>query len=464
MMQYFSDLGIKGNRAALLWGASDTSNSYPAMVKLTQEIAKSFGEELPNGFVSEVGKYFVNYAKEKHIVNPHILEQVNIRGKTKLSKSIQAVEKHLGDWISGPEEVTRTWAFTTLAHYLHSAGIPKEKAAEMAEVATSISMVDYSRQSRAMIYNRLGMLGDMAATVTTFKHNAYTQLATYGFNKAPKTALTMATLQLLMGGLVGMYAVDDVDDMLGVLKTMFPEALKDVQGLKESIMRNASEFWAFGGISAASRKIMPEGIDLGTKFSMDNLFPDSPMEALFPLFSVIANTTEAGKKFLIAPTVTNAAGVMYPMMPATIKGAMENTIFSDDKGGYIPSKTDQLKTRRSENEQRLRLLGLRSLDERKESELVFRTRNSRLRDEELQKRYLEQVRTYSRSGNPEKMAQAVVKYMSNGGEWRSINAFIEKSARERILDEVQRLSPKTFNTIRQQLQQQELQQFQKDLQ
>lgn len=464
MMQYFSDLGIKGNRGALAWGASDTANSYPAMVKLTKEIAKSLGEELPNGFVSEVGKYFVDYAKEKHIVNPHILEQVNIRGKNKASKMLQGVEEHLGNWISGPEEVTRTWAFTTLAHYLHSAGIPKEKAAEMAEVATSISMVDYSRQSRAMIYNRLGMLGDMAATVTTFKHNAYTQLATYGFNKAPKTALTMATIQLLMGGLVGMYAVDDVDDMLGMLKSMFPEALKDVQGLKEYIMRNADEFWAFGGLSSVSRKIMPEGIDLGTKFSMDNLFPDSPMEALFPLFSVLANTGEATKKFAMAPTATNAAGVAYPMMPAAIKGAMENTIFSDKEGGYIPSKTDQLKTRRSDNEQRLRLLGLRSLDERKESELIFRTRNSRLRDEELQQRYLDQIRTYNRSGNAEGLGQAVVKYMSNGGEWRNINTFIEKANRERVLDEVQRLSPKTLKTIRQQMQQQELGEFQQDLQ
>lgn len=464
MMQYFSDLGIKGNRGALAWGASDTANSYPAMVKLTKEIAKSLGEELPNGFVSEVGKYFVDYAKEKHIVNPHILEQVNIRGKNKASKMLQGVEEHLGNWISGPEEVTRTWAFTTLAHYLHSAGIPKEKAAEMAEVATSISMVDYSRQSRAMVYNRLGMLGDMAATVTTFKHNAYTQLATYGFNKAPKTALTMATIQLLMGGLVGMYAVDDVDDMLGMLKSMFPEALKDVQGLKEYIMRNADEFWAFGGLSSVSRKIMPEGIDLGTKFSMDNLFPDSPMEALFPLFSVLANTGEATKKFAMAPTATNAAGVAYPMMPAAVKGAMENTIFSDKEGGYIPSKTDQLKTRRSDNEQRLRLLGLRSLDERKESELVFRTRNSRLRDEELQQRYLDQIRTYNRSGNAKGLGQAVVKYMSNGGEWRNINTFIEKANRERVLDEVQRLSPKTLKTIRQQMQQQELGEFQQDLQ
>lgn len=465
MMQYFADLGIQGNKGqSLSFGLWDTANHSPKMRMLAQIAAKNLGESLPDGFISDVGQYFNKYAEENHIINPHILEKTDLYSKNPALRTIQKADEKLGGTISRPEEMTRRWAFNTLAHYLYSAGFPKEKAAEMAEVATSISMVDYSRQSRPMIYNRLGMLGDMASTVTTFKHNAYTQLATYGVNKAPKTVLTMMGIQLLLGGLVGMYALDDADDVWSVAKSLFPETLKDTPGIKEMIMRNADEFWAFGGLAAGSRFIMPEGIDIGTKFSMDNLFPDSAAEAMFPLLSALVQTGEGVGKFALAPTKANAAGIVYPMMPAPIKGVMESTVFSDEKGGYIPSKTDQLKTKRSFNEQMLRsTTGMRSLDERKESEIVFRTKNSRLRDEQLQQRYLDQAKTYSRDGDKKKTAQAIVKYMSNGGEWRNVNSFLERTYRGFVLDEIQRLSPKTLKTIRQQQQQLDLMEFQKDM-
>jgi len=465
MMQYFADLGIQGNKGqSLTFGLWDTANYSPKMRMLAQIAAKNLGESLPDGFVSDVGQYFNKYAEENHIINPHILEKTDLYSKNPALRIIQKADEKLGGTISRPEEMTRRWAFNTLAHYLYSAGFPKEKAAEMAEVATSISMVDYSRQSRPMIYNRLGMLGDMASTVTTFKHNAYTQLATYGFNKAPKTLMTMMGIQLLLGGLVGMYALDDADDVWSVIRSIAPETFKDTPGIKEFIMRNADEFWAFGGLAAGSRYIMPEGIDIGTKFSMDNLFPDSAAEAMFPLLSSLVETGKAAGKFALAPTATNAAGVAYPMMPAPVKGLMETTVFSDGKGGYIPSKTDQLKTKRSLNEQILRsTTGMRSLDERKESEIVFRTKNSRLRDEQLQQRYLDQAKTYSRDGDKKKTAQAIVKYMSNGGEWRNVNSFLERTYRGFVLDEIQRLSPKTLKTIRQQQQQLDLMEFQKDM-
>lgn len=370
----------------------------------------------------------------------------------------------MGKSISWAEEKTRRQAFMTLAHYLYSSGLPKEKAAEMAEVATSIAMVDYSRHSRAMIYNRLGMLGDMAATVTTFKHNAYTQLATYGFNKAPKTMFRMALIQLMLAGAVGMYAVDELEDLVNLLRWIAPESMKGVQGPKEALIRNTPEWFAFGGLSAGSRAIVPEGIDIGTKFSMDNLFPDSPIEALFPLFSSLANTAEAVGKAKSAPTFENIAGIAYPMAPAPVKGLMENFIYTDDKGRYVPSKTDQAKTQRSDNEQRIRLSGMRSLDERKESEIAFRTKSNRLRDQELQQKYLDKMRTYARAGDGKSVAENAAKYMINGGQWTQINTFLDKAARDRVLTEVQRLSPKSFNTIRQQMQQQELQQFQQDVQ
>jgi len=465
MMQYFADLGIQGNKGqSLTFGLWDAAHHSPKMKALAQMAAKNLGENLPDGFVSDVGKYFNKYAEDNHIIDPHILEKTDLYSKNPALKLIQKADEKLGGTISRPEKMTRLWAFNILAHYLYSAGFPKEKAAEMSEVATSISMVDYSRQSRPMIYNRLGMLGDMASTVTTFKHNAYTQLATYGVNKAPKTVLTMMGIQLLLGGLVGMYALDDADDVWSMAKSLFPETLKDTPGIKEMIMRNADEFWAFGGLAAGSRFIMPEGIDIGTKFSMDNLFPDSAAEAMFPLLSALVQTGEGIGKFALAPTATNAAGIAYPMMPAPIKGVMESTVFSDEKGGYIPSKTDQLKTKRSFNEQMLRsTTGMRSLDERKESEIVFRTKNSRLRDEQLQQRYLDQAKTYSRDGDKKKTAQAIVKYMSNGGEWRNVNSFLERTYRGFVLDEIQRLSPKTLKTIRQQQQQLDLMEFQKDM-
>lgn len=464
MMKYMEEVGLQGNAAmATLWGTSDSVNSHPYMKKFAEQYAKMNGEKLPDGFQTELGSYFNKYAEENHIIQPHILEKTDIYSANPTVKKIQQADEMMGKSISWAEEKTRRQAFMTLAHYLASSGLPKEKAAEMAEVATSIAMVDYSRHSRAMLYNRLGMLGDMAATVTTFKHNAYTQLATYGFNKAPKTVFRMALIQLMLAGAVGMYAVDELDDLFNVLRSIAPESMKGVQGPKEALIRNTPEWLAFGGLSAGSRMIVPEGIDIGTKFSMDNLFPDSPIEALFPLFSSLANTAEAVGKAKGAPTFENVAGIAYPMAPAPVKGLMENFIYTDEKGRYVPSKTDQAKTQRSDNEQRIRLSGMRSLDERKESEVAFRTKSNRLRDQELQQKYLDKMRTYARAGDGESVAENAAKYMINGGQWTQVNTFLDKAGRDRVLTEVQRLSPKSFNTVRQQIQQQELQQFQKDV-
>jgi hypothetical protein len=465
MMKYMEEVGLKGDAAmATLWGTSDSVNSHPYMKKFAEQYAKMNGEKLPDGFQTELGAFFNKYAEENHIIQPHILEKTDIYSANPTVKKIQQADEVMGKSISWAEEKTRRQAFMTLAHYLYSSGLPKEKAAEMAEVATSIAMVDYSRHSRAMIYNRLGMLGDMAATVTTFKHNAYTQLATYGFNKAPKTMFRMALIQLMLAGAVGMYAVDDLDDLFNVLRGIAPESMKGVQGPKEFLIRNTPEWLAFGGLSAGSRAIVPEGIDIGTKFSMDNLFPDSRIEALFPLFSFLANTAEAVGKAKSAPTFENVVGVAYPMAPAPVKGLMENFIYTDDKGRYVPSKTDQAKTQRSDNEQRIRLFGMRSLDERKESEIAFRTKSNRLRDQELQQKFLDKMRTYARAGDGEGVAENAAKYMINGGQWTQVNTFLDKAGRDRVLTEVQRLSPKSFNTVRQQIQQQELQQFQQDVQ
>ena len=464
MMTYFHELGFKGNfTAALFHGSIDALSNRPGMKELSQKVAKNFGEKFPNGFQTDVGEYFNTYATENHVVTPHIMDKTALKSKNMVARGIQNVDHFASDSISKLEEGTRRWAFNTLAHYLYDSGVPKEKAAEMAEIATSIAMVDYSRQGRAMVYNKLGMLGDMAATVTSFKHNAFTQLFTYASSSAPKTLMVMLGIQGLLGGLTGMYAVDEVDQIWKFVQGMAPETLGDLPGVKEFLIRHTPEALAFGGLSAGSRIIMPEGIDFGSKFSMDNAFPDSLSEALFPLMSTLTNTIQAAGKAKNAPTFENVSGVAYPMMPAPVKGLMENFLYSDDKGNFISPKTDQAKTNRSTNEKRLRGLGMRSLDERIESEVTFRTKAKRLREAEQQKQALANIRSYARAGDPKGIAKNVIKYVEGGGTPAQVNNFLIGAAGDRVQSEIQRLSPKTFNTIKQQMQQMDLQQFQQDI-
>lgn len=464
MMTYFHELGFKGNfTAALFHGSVDALSNRPGMKELSQRVAKSYGEKFPNGFQTDVGEYFNNYATENHVVTPHIMDKTALKSKNMVARGIQNVDHFASDSISKLEEGTRRWAFNTLAHYLYDSGVPKEKAAEMAEIATSIAMVDYSRQGRAMVYNKLGMLGDMAATVTSFKHNAFTQLFTYASSSAPKTLMVMLGIQAFLGGLTGMYAVDEVDQIWKFVQGMAPDTLGDLPGVKEFLIRHTPEALAFGGVSAGSRIIMPEGIDFGSKFSMDNAFPDSLSEALFPLMSTLTNTIQAVGKAKNAPTFENVSGVAYPMMPAPVKGLMENFLYSDDKGNFISPKTDQAKTNRSTNEKRLRGLGMRSLDERIESEVTFRTKAKRLREAEQQKQALANIRSYARAGDPKGIAKNVIKYVEGGGTPAQVNNFLIGAAGDRVQSEIQRLSPKTFNTIKQQMQQMDLQQFQQDI-
>ena len=449
MIARFKDLGLEGSatRSAHL-GMSDTIGQTFA----AKELAKQFG--MPEGFITEEGKFFNEYATKNHIATPHILEKTDLYSKNATIRALQKADEIVGKSISHPEEVTRRATFNILAHYLFDSGIPKEKAAEMAEIATSIAMVDYSAQGRPMVYNKLGLLGQMAATVTTFKHNAYTQLATYAKYQSPRALATMVGMQLFMGGLLGMYAVDEVDQVLKFIYGFIP-GMKATPSVKEYIMRETPEALAYGGPASMT------GLDFSSKFALDNMFPDSLSEALFPLISSVMNTGKAVGKFASAPTLQTAAGVAYPLSPAPIKGALENTVFSEGNS-YINPKTDKKDFERTEGDKAARLFGFHTMKERKASDLEFQTRDRELRLKEQQDGYLEKMRTYARAKDMDSAMEVAVKWAQGGGNVQQLPAFFTQAAKDRIQDKVQRLNQKSLNTVSQQQKQMHLQQFKKD--
>jgi len=464
MINFFKDQGLNKASGKQALGLAILDSSVYSMYN-SEAGRKSFeamGFKEPP--ISDVGKYFNDYVTDNHITTPHILEKTDMYSGNPVLKSIQWTDKKLGDTISKPEEITRRTAFNTLAHYLYASGLSKENAAEMAEVATSIAMVDYSRSGRPMVFNKAGILGDMAATVNTYKHNAFTQMAIYGTDN-PRALATMLLSQFFMGGLVGFYAVDEVDELWQMIRDNLPgmdKDFRDLPSLKETMIRNTPEWVAFGGASALTRGFVPEGVDISAKYSMDNAFGDSLAEVMFPLFSILGRTAEAAGKAAGAPTFENISGVAYPMVPSAGRGLMENFLYTED-GAYVPPRTDKKDVNRTFNEQALRVAGMKSLDERKKTEIEFRFRDTEMREKEQQKSSLEKMRSYARAKDQEKVMEQAVKYVVNGGEPRQVMAFLTQAQKDMVLDKVQRLNQKSLSTRRQQEMQMRLEAFKREM-
>lgn len=312
----------------------------------------------------------LKYAEDRDIFNVQMADHTKDINESRVKKGF---DKLADANIVVPEALTRGASFLFYAHALHDAGIPAKDVFSAAEHMTSFSMVDYRPIERPMGYAKLGWVGDLASTLTRYKHNQLSQAAFYAREgireKRAASTLPIAAFvgtSLAMGGIMGFFGYNEADSAYQLFSKY---VLKKPDSITNHLLSgNVPTALTHGVFSLA-------GLDMTTRFSNANIIPDTLGGAILPYGSAVLDMAASTGNFVMDPTSeTRQKQMIKSWAPQSAQGLIENTMMTGkDKDGkplYI-NHTDgpnfgKGRVSRDEHTMALRNFGFRDVNESKE--------------------------------------------------------------------------------------------------
>ena len=373
---------------------------------------------------------------------------------------VETLEKSVGATISQPEMVARSITFAAFVNALEPLYKNQQALFDAAADKTKEVLGDYEHAQKALIFQRMGMIGNAASTLQTFIINQlgqiwnYTKLAKEG---NPKPLLYLMGMQFLVAGATGMIGVDDLDDLWSNTKKILPHDIyikvKDFS-IKESMLTGLGKTGAYGPLSTQT------GVNLYTRFSVADTLKMAPFQddattlgqSLAPflvdggkriaaLYSLMTDSSEASRK---------EAG--YVLTPSGLRGLYEEIVPEMKRGDLVMSPKDLSKGNIRREDSKTRMLGFRGLNEQIEMDRSFDTRN---REKELSDRQKEASELFKKGlvlGNAEDMAKGITRYQELGQDprilIRGIDQALVAASLSRIEREIMKGKTGNINTMR----------------
>lgn len=369
--QLLQPLQVHPAMVTLLHGRGLEFNSAKAQVSATGTYMNAVLHGVDAGKLSEFDKSAVQYADQMGVFDVKMSDHTK---DINASKYKDAYDTLADINITAPEHLTRGMSFLFYAHALKDAGIPSKDIFGAAENMTNMTMVNYHPIERPMGYAKLGWIGDVASSLTRYKHNQYSQLAFYAregirADNGIKSSVPMAAFlgtSLAFGGAMGFFAYNEAD---AAYQAFMEHVMKKPDNLTNRILKsNMPEVLSHGVFSTL-------GLDMTSRFSNANLLPDSPAQAIMPYGSAVMDMAQQTGKWALDPTNDfKAKQMVKSLAPQSAQGLLENKFFTnktlDGKNLYVNS-TDgpnlgKGRVVRSDGDMALRSVGFRDIRESKE--------------------------------------------------------------------------------------------------
>lgn len=340
-MEYLRSKGAKG-----VWAISDAKAELDSVAPMKMK--------------SEFGQEASKWAHDNHIADSYILDDISDAGSGKYARSMENMVQYLTP--AKIEIYSRYNAFLSYAHYLNDSGVPKMQAFESAAKMVDMSMTNYHLHERPMLYRNLGFVGDMASSFTSFKHNQWQQLSAFG-KKGHRSGLApLIGMQLVSGGLMGLYARDEIDALIkGLNKTgMFEDYIPTT---REYLLRQGwNDGVVFGGVSFIT------GMDMSSKFSAADVLPNGPVEAFLPFYNDWAKKFDSLVEMASRRSDESVRQAAHAWAPTSMKWTLEDPIAFGEKNGEVMSNpaTDVGLAKRGTGDRLARVAGAYSLKEARE--------------------------------------------------------------------------------------------------
>lgn len=359
--------------------------------------------------------------------------------------------------IKHSEVIARSMAFMGFVDHLKQSGKfdlktqeGRLKLFEKAEDMTNLSMTDYRTQERAMVFEKMGLTGDAAATLHSYQINNLMQLVKFG--KEAKTGnvkplIYMIGMQAAAAGLAGLWFVDDLDDLIDNLKKLLPHdeylKMKDFS-IKKFIMENLGDVASHGLVSNVT------GTNIHTRLNASDQLPiwpfesqEDPLKNILGVAPFIESTYDVGKGAFnaVRPGATPQerwAGA-YAAAPTVAQGPMENLPAFSDAGVSLKTKDLSMgQIRRTEEEKNLRNYGFRSVREQKMKDAEFQLSKVERELTDRQNTAAKKAKEYVISGEPKQAVEQMIRYDQLGGDLQALINGIPKAKLNRVTTELER--------------------------
>lgn len=401
-------------------------------------VRKAFGTlPLPNEFLLKMMKY----AEDNSVTARSIYDESPVANTFTATGKASTM---LGKTISTPETFLRSITYLAYATQLKLSGKFKNDMDifRLAEERTNISMGDYREGERALMFNKMGTVGNAVNVLQTFPINYYNQ---WGWairesmkgNVAP--AITMFAVQALAAGAMGVPGFNDADKLVNVIKDYLAEAAPTVWNKVKDFDLKALAIDTFGesglygalstksGVAMTSRAAAPAGSEM-----LQN--PAAP-------FTDLAEQAGNLGKALIDPTDSQKrAQAMLSSAPVGLQGYLETGPLRDETSveagdGSRIYKTKDLSDRqgsvkRDSYQETIRALGLRSQKEVFEKDAAYATRKKETQTQAVIRSLPDKFYNAVRKGDMESAKEYMTLYAQLSG-----NKMTEQMFRERILKE-----------------------------
>lgn len=400
-----------------------------------------------------------DYAKERGILNFSEMERAYQGTQTKLGRGIDKVAE--ANMKIG-EVGTRTPMFMSFVDMLYRDGVPMDRALSTAENLVQASMVDYHQWERPQVYAKMGVLGQFAGGLTTFKHSYVGQQGILGkeavARRNPLPIALSAASMLAFAGIAGMPFYDELDELHGMITD---KLMGKRQNIRDTLLSNLPEWAQSGLVSNAS------GVSVQSKFSSANMIPDMerPGAALSPQIAAAGQVFADGYDVLKNGDKQAYANFLMGIAPSgPAKGIVENFMLKkerrDEDGNVLRNpdgsprtlllgKEQQAVVERNANDWNMRMItGQRPHHEVLTRENEFKARQKEMADTEALMDNTKQSGRQVMNGTltPESLEESLKKQVARGGDAKSIISNFTNAAKKANMTDEERRTAGIKNT------------------
>lgn len=431
---------ISGTIGGMLMAAGHTTRKNPQFYKA---MAMAGSER----FVLDAMKY----AEDNSVIARSIYDEAPL--KSSFSPYTKTMN-FAGKTITLPETYLRGSVYMSYVHMLKSSGKFADDLSifREAEERTNASMGDYREGERALIFSKMGQLGNAANTLQTFPMNYYNQWS-WATREAGKgnvlPFVAMFAVQGYLAGTFGLPMFQEVDkgweqmkDWLAELDPTLWEKVKDFS-LKEFVLHTGGADVLYGSLSEDT------GLAMTSRAAAP--VPTEMVQTPFaPAADAAVMAVDAGKLALDPMDKQKQAQAALSFAPAGATGYLETGPLKDQTsvtrpdGSVVYKKTSKLADRdavvvRDEKDEAVRKYGLRTQKEQVQKDLQYYAGKRASQTKNVLRDLPDRIYNAARKGEKEDVKEFIQLYARLGGDPRSLTTGMGRANQQEFLTPAERL-------------------------
>ena len=427
-------------RGADLGAASLSSIGKGMMSAFNITRNETMGSEL-NAFDKKAQAYMIKNGTTDVGMSNHLANVTSGSARSEALRHVAELNVRI------PEQGARAFTFMYYSHMLKDLGLPEAETFATAHNLMRDAMVDYSPHERSLMFGKMGIMGDIASTLTRFKYNQIGQhmvgAADWARGGSAAPLMTTVLASAVAGGLRGVFGYEMANQAVDKISTEMAKLgmIKEPTSLNEMVlhmvhgMGHAGDLLNFGAPAAM-------GVNMTGSLTNADTIPVDPIGALFPTASEFSNLASAGTTFLAHPNKNTASQVALQLAPNSMKGMLEDALFTKN-GKYTNPATGKLDYNRTPSDETLRALSFRPLQEGKEGlEANVANRKGEQLDEVKQtilKHAYSDMASQGGKLRPDQAQQYAQRYVQLGSDPQSfVNELVQFAGMDQARDRLQR--------------------------